>query len=80
MNQGITIGVDLAKNVFRVHGVDADGAVPFRRQSRRRRVLTFFKKQPPCLVGIGAVPLRQCLLSGVWCTEPATKPAFRALV
>ncbi len=54
MNEVITIGVDLAKNVFQVHGVDADGAVLFRRQLRRRQVLAFFKKQAPCLVGMEA--------------------------
>ena len=51
MNEVITIGVDLAKNVFQVHGVDAEGAVVVRRQLRRGQVLPFFKKQLPCLVG-----------------------------
>ncbi len=54
MNEAITIGVDLAKNVFQVHGVDAEGAVVFRRQLRRRQVLPFFKKQRSCLVGMEA--------------------------
>ena len=54
MNEVITIGVDLAKNVFRVHGVDAEGAVVVRRQLRRRQVLALFKKLPPCLVGMEA--------------------------
>ena len=54
MNEGITIGVDLAKNVFQVHGVDAGGAVIVRRQLRRSQMLPFFKKQPPCLVGMEA--------------------------
>jgi transposase len=54
MNEAITIGVDLAKNVFQVHGVDAEGAVVFRRQLRRGRVLPFFKKHPACLVGMEA--------------------------
>ena len=54
MNEVITIGVDLAKNVFQVHGVDAEGGVVFRRQLRRGQVLSFFKKQPPCLIGIEA--------------------------
>jgi transposase len=45
MNEVITIGVDLAKNVFQVHGVDVEGAVVFRRQLRRAQVLPFFKKQ-----------------------------------
>ncbi len=52
MNEVITIGVDLAKNVFQVHGVDAEGAVVVRRQLRRAQVLPFFKKQRPCLVGM----------------------------
>jgi transposase len=54
MNQVITIGVDLAKNVFQVHGVDAAGAVIVRRQLKRGQVLRFFKKLPPCLVGMEA--------------------------
>ena len=54
MNEVITIGVDLAKNVFQVHGVDAEGGVVFRRQLRRAQMLPFFKKQPPCLVGMEA--------------------------
>ncbi len=49
MNEVITMGVDLAKNVFQVHGVDAAGAVVVRRQLRRGQVLGFFKKQWPCL-------------------------------
>ncbi len=51
MSEVITIGLDLAKNVFQVHGVDASGETVIRRQLRRRQVLRFFKKQPPCLVG-----------------------------
>jgi len=54
MNEVITIGVDLAKNVFQVHGVDAEGGVVVRRQLRRAQILPFFKKQPPCLVGMEA--------------------------
>ncbi|MBC8158779.1 MAG: IS110 family transposase, partial [Alphaproteobacteria bacterium] len=45
MNEVITIGVDLAKNVFQVHGIDAEGAVVACRQLRRAQVLPFFKKQ-----------------------------------
>ena len=52
MNEVITIGVDLAKNVFQVHGVDGSGGVLIRRQLRRSRMLPFFKKQPPRLVGM----------------------------
>jgi len=49
-----TIGLDIAKSVFQVHGVDADGNVVLRRQLKRRYVLAFFQKLPPCLVGIEA--------------------------
>ena len=49
-----TIGLDIAKSVFQVHGVDAAGAVVIRRQLKRRSVLGFFQKLPPCLVGIEA--------------------------
>src|SRR4029450_13795318 len=54
MGDVITIGVDLAKSVFQVHGVDAAGAVVVRRQLRRRQGLSFFAKLPPCLVGMEA--------------------------
>jgi transposase len=49
-----TIGLDIAKSVFQVHCVDADGQIVTRRQLKRRYVLTFFEKLPPCLVGIEA--------------------------
>jgi transposase len=49
-----TIGLDIAKSVFQVHGVDAAGQVVIRRQLKRRYVLAFFEKLPPCLVGIEA--------------------------
>ena len=46
-----TIGLDIAKSVFQVHGVDAAGQVVIRRQLKRRAVLVFFQKLPPCLIG-----------------------------
>jgi hypothetical protein len=49
-----TIGLDIAKSVFQVHGVDAVGQVVIRRQLKRRNVLAFFQKLPQCLVGIEA--------------------------
>jgi transposase len=64
MSDVITIGVDLAKSVFQIHGVDADGAVIVRRRLRRGQVLPFFKKQPPCLVGMEA-----CATSHHWARE-----------
>jgi len=50
-----TIGLDIAKSVFQVHGVDADGQVVIRCQLKRRYVLAFFEKLAPCLVGIEPV-------------------------
>jgi transposase len=44
-----TIGLDIAKSVFQVHGVDAGGQVVIRRQLKRRYVLAFFQKLTPCL-------------------------------
>ena len=59
-----TIGLDIAKSVFQVHGIDAAGKVLIRRQLKRRYVLAFFQKQPPCLVGIEA-----CASSHHWSRE-----------
>jgi transposase len=59
-----TIGLDIAKSVFQIHGIDAGGQVVIRRQLKRRYVLTFFQKLPPCLVGIEA-----CASSHHWSRE-----------
>jgi transposase len=59
-----TIGLDIAKSVFQVHGVDAAGQVVVRRQLRRRHVLAFFEKLPPSLVGMEA-----CTSSHHWSRE-----------
>ena len=59
-----TIGLDIAKSVFQVHSVDAGGQVVIRRQLKRRYVLAFFQKLPPCLVGIEA-----CASSHHWSRE-----------
>jgi transposase len=59
-----TVGLDIAKSVFQVHGVDAEGNVLIRRQLKRRYVLAFFQKLPPCLVGIEA-----CASSHYWSRE-----------
>jgi len=59
-----TIGLDIAKSVFQVHGVDAGGQVVIRRQLKRRAVLSFFAKLPRCLVGIEA-----CASSHHWSRE-----------
>jgi transposase len=59
-----TIGIDLAKNVFQLHGVDAHGKVVLVRQLRRRQVIEFFGKLPPCLVGMEA-----CATGHHWARE-----------
>src|SRR5215470_8330456 len=59
-----TVGLDIAKSVFQVHCVDVNGEVVLRRQLKRRHVLTFFQKLPPCLIGIEA-----CASSHHWSRE-----------
>src|SRR5690242_15684893 len=59
-----TIGLDIAKSVFQVHGVDSDGQVVIRRKLKRRYVLAFFQKAPPCLIGMEA-----CATSHHWSRE-----------
>ena len=59
-----TIGLDLAKTVFQVHGVDASGAAVIRKTLRRQQVLPFFAKLHPCLVGMEA-----CGTSHHWSRE-----------
>ena len=54
MKEIITIGLDLAKQVFQVHGADAEGSPMFNRKLRRSEVLRFFEKLPACLVGMEA--------------------------
>jgi transposase len=49
-----TLGIDLAKNVFQVHGVDERGKVALRKQLRRDQMLTFFVNLSPCLIGMEA--------------------------
>src|SRR6478735_12283693 len=64
MNEVTTIGLDLAKHVFQVHGVDAEGATVLRKQLRRAQVLAFFSRLPPCLVGLEA-----CATAHYWGRE-----------
>ena len=64
MNDITTIGLDTAKSVFQLHGVDANGETVLRRQLKRRQVLAFFAKLSPCLVGIEA-----CGASHYWSRE-----------
>ena len=59
-----TIGLDIAKNVFQVHGIDAAEKVVVRKQLRRGQMPAFFKALPPCLVGVEA-----CATSHYWARE-----------
>ena len=59
-----TIGLDIAKNVFQVHGIDATEKVVVRKQLRRGQVLAFFKALAPCLVGMEA-----CATAHYWARE-----------
>ena len=59
-----TIGLDIAKSVFQVHGVDVQGKIIIRQQLKRARVVSFFQKLPPCVVGIEA-----CASSHHWARE-----------
>ena len=59
-----TIGLDIAKNVFQIHGIDAAEKVVVRKRLRRRQVLEFFKALPPCLIGMEA-----CATAHYWARE-----------
>ncbi len=61
-----TLGIDLAKSVFQLHGVDADGAVVLQKKLRRGAVLDFLGKLEPCLIGMEA-----CATSHHWAREIA---------
>src|SRR5579862_3257141 len=56
MGEVSTIGLDIAKSVFQVHGVDVDGAIVMRKRIGRAKLLEFFAELPSCLVGIEACP------------------------
>ncbi len=69
--QVTTVGLDLAKDVFQVHGVTADGTVVFNRSVRRAQLLPFFEKLPPCLVGMEACGSARNETFGVECRQSA---------
>jgi transposase len=67
-----TIGLDIAKNVFQIHGIDAAEKIVVRKQLQRSQVLEFFKALPPCLIGMEA-----CATAHYWAREP-TKLGHKA--
>ena len=54
MGEVVTVGLDIAKSVFQVHGVDAEGEVVVQRRLARAKLVPFFEKLPACRVGIEA--------------------------
>jgi transposase len=64
MSEITAIGLDTAKSIFQIHGVDGNHQTVLRRQLKRRQVLPFFAKLPPCLIGIEA-----CSASHHWSRE-----------
>jgi hypothetical protein len=66
MSEITTIGLDLAKHVFQVHGIDAEGTTVLRRRLRRNQVLAFFSRVPRCVVGLEA-----CATAHYWARELA---------
>ena len=64
MSEITTIGLDLAKHVFQVHGIDAQGTTVLRKRLRRGQVLAFFSHIPRCVVGLEA-----CATGHYWARE-----------
>ena len=64
MTKITTVGLDLAKSVFQVHGADQDGRPVVRKKLRRAQVLGFFAELPPCLIGLEA-----CASAHYWARE-----------
>ena len=64
MSEITTIGLDLAKHVFQVHGIDPEGTTVLRRRLRRNQVLAFFSRLPRCVVGLEA-----CATAHYWARE-----------
>jgi transposase len=74
-----TIGLDIAKQVFQIHGADKMVRRVLRRKLRRSEVLRFFSDQPPCLVGIeasGSAHYWACVLGGLGHTVRLMAPQF----
>ena len=73
-----TVGIDLAKSVFQVHGVDGRGKAVLRKQLKRNEMVNFFATLPPCLIGMEACSsahhwARKLIALGHWATESHLK-------
>jgi transposase len=64
LSEATSVGLDLAKHVFQVHGIDASGCVVVAKSIKRGKVLEFFASLPPCLVGLDA-----CASAHHWARE-----------
>ena len=64
MTKVTTVGLDLAKSVFQVHGADKEGRPVVRKKLRRGQVLVFFAELSPCLIGLEA-----CASAHYWARE-----------
>jgi hypothetical protein len=74
MGEVTTIGLDLAKHVFQVHGIDAQGTTVLRKRLRRGQVLAFFSRIPRCVVGLEACATGQ---TSRRCTFAMSPPCHR---
>ena len=73
MSDVTTVGIDLAKNVFSLHGVDAEGAVVLRRSVNRAKLLELIAQLSPCLIGMEA-----CSGAHDWARRCASRAGSRA--
>ena len=79
MNKLSVVGLDLAKNVFQVHGIDTDGEVVVRKQLRRSEMRKYFARLAPCLIGVeacGGAHFWSRELAGLGHTVRMMAPAF----
>ena len=79
MDTPMTIGLDLTKNVFQVHGVDTEGAIVCRRQLRRSQMLAFFSRLEPSVWSVWrpSITVAFCFCSDIFERRP-DEPASRA--
>jgi transposase len=77
MGEVSTIGLDIAKSVFQVHGVDVAGAVVIRKRVVRAKVLEYFGELPPCLVGLPGILIRKRRSVAIIAAIAAHFPAHR---
>ncbi|BBS39723.1 hypothetical protein WP5S18E01_P20090 (plasmid) [Enterobacter cloacae] len=71
-----TIGIDLAKNVFQIHGVDEHGKRLFNKQLRRAQMASFFANIPPCLIGMEACASAHFWANKRHCCKVSDEAAF----